>query len=224
MLISHHHRFIFTKTVKTASTTVELYFERWCMAEGECKSSEGCQEYESSVGVVGCRQAKPPSDSRWWNHMPAALIRDQVGSEIWNDYIKFCTMRNPFDKAISAFYFFAEPRASLRNSDPDGERRRFERWLEEGGLPIDRAQYLIDGVLCVDEVIRYERLHQDVERLCALVGVPWIPGLLGAFKTGIRPQRAVPQQLYTSRSRQLVAEAYAPELELFGYSFPTPVP
>lgn len=35
MLISHRKRFIFTKTAKTAGTSVESYFEQYCMPEGE---------------------------------------------------------------------------------------------------------------------------------------------------------------------------------------------
>ena len=37
MLISHRKQFIYTKTYKTAGTSVEVYFEPYCMQEGEWK-------------------------------------------------------------------------------------------------------------------------------------------------------------------------------------------
>ncbi len=35
MLVSHRHQFIYTKTHKTASTSVEAYFERFCFPPGD---------------------------------------------------------------------------------------------------------------------------------------------------------------------------------------------
>jgi len=33
MLVSHLKKFIFIKSMKTASTSVEVYFERYCVAD-----------------------------------------------------------------------------------------------------------------------------------------------------------------------------------------------
>jgi hypothetical protein len=52
MLISHRYRFICTKTVKTAGTSVENFFEEFCMPEGEWTESHGRDEYESPTGII----------------------------------------------------------------------------------------------------------------------------------------------------------------------------
>jgi hypothetical protein len=44
MLISHRKRFIFFKTSKTAGTSVESFFEKFCYAEGEWKFSHAREE------------------------------------------------------------------------------------------------------------------------------------------------------------------------------------
>src|SRR5689334_12041430 len=110
MLISHRKRFIYTKTVKTAGTSVESYFEPYCMREGEWTFSHAREESVSEAGIVGIRSGEPLEIQGviWWNHMPAKTIRALIGDAVWNDYFKFCIVRNPFDAVVSAYRFFWE--------------------------------------------------------------------------------------------------------------------
>ena len=221
VLVSHPHRFIYTKTVKTGGTSVESYFERFCMPPGEWSQSHLRDEHVSDFGIVGVRAAVPPPGCRYWNHMPAQLIRERVGEAVWGSYFKFCVVRNPYDKVVSAFYYFQrlEQRAFTSMAD---EQARLERWLQSAAhaLPIDRDKYLIDGAFCLDGVLRYETLPADLERLCARLGLPYEPAWLPRFKTGTRPQHGVTRELYTEKARQIVAAAFAFELAHFNYSFP----
>ncbi|KPA10844.1 hypothetical protein MHK_008953, partial [Candidatus Magnetomorum sp. HK-1] len=47
MLVSHRHKFIYTKTFKTAGTSVESYFEPFCMNDGEWSRSHPRDQYIS---------------------------------------------------------------------------------------------------------------------------------------------------------------------------------
>lgn len=106
MLISHRKKFIFTKTGKTAGTSVESYFEKDCMPEGDWQESHTRDEYVSEFGIIGYRGESLKKDScKWYNHMSAKKIRQQIGEDIWNSYYKFTVIRNPFDKLISSFYY-----------------------------------------------------------------------------------------------------------------------
>lgn len=226
MLVSHRYKFLYTKTVKTGGTSVESYFERFCMPEGEWTLTQGREEYVSESGILGYRGKKIPNGCTWWNHMPAALIRQGVGEEIWASYFKFCVIRNPFDKAVSAFFFFRKTRDDSNLPDPseagvlDGLRAEFEAWLETSTLPKDRDKYLIDGKFSLDDVIRYERLASDLERIGARLGLPYTPHALPTFKSGIRPKGIEVGSLYTDRSRSIVEDFYKFELEYFNYTFP----
>ncbi|MDG2617288.1 sulfotransferase family 2 domain-containing protein [Thermoleptolyngbya sichuanensis XZ-Cy5] len=219
MLVSHGHQFIYTKTLKTASTSVEAYFEPFCVEEGAANLARVREESVSAAGIVGYRGPGKPEGCRWWNHMPAAQIREQLGEDLWTRYFKFCVIRNPYEKAISAFYFGRSHAPSAPDS-PSSDAAAFEHWLMTHGPPIDRNKYLIDGQFCLDEVIRYESLAADLERICAKLGVPWNPEALPQLKTGTRPKVAIARALYTNKSRQLVETAYAFELDYFGYQFP----
>lgn len=164
MLVSHGYRFIYTKTRKTAGTSVESYFEPFCMRDGEWSQRhfrEEREEYVSPAGIIGYRSTWSERRARarhrglvgprdrtglsriqtveagaacWWNHMPAWLIREQLGDEIWKGYSKFCVIRHPFEKAISAYYHSKRlttirrgGRLELWNED---DPQQFEAWLE----------------------------------------------------------------------------------------------
>jgi hypothetical protein len=217
MLISHRRQFIYTKTFKTAGTSVESYFEPWCMGDGEWTQLHERPQYESAHGVIGFRGIDPPPRLRWWNHMTAAEIRARAGDAVWNGYFKFCVIRNPYDRAVSAFYF-DRSKGRVAPSDDD-EGAQFERWLLEGHFRMDREQYVIGGRLAVDDVIRYERLALDLEAVCARLGLPWEPARLPTFKAGIRPVLDL-ESIYSERARAAVARQCAFEIERFGYVFP----
>jgi Sulfotransferase family len=220
MLVSHRHKFIYTKTVKTGGTSVESYFEPFCMVNGEWSQVHFREEYVSSSGIIGYRGHTPPQTVTWWNHMPAANIKALLGEEIWSNYFKFCIVRNPYEKAVSAYYFFKKNSADTVSSVKIDESSLFEQWLESSGPPIDRDKYLIDGQFCLDHVIRYESLNQDLKELCHRFRLPWKPAGLPNFKRGIRPKNISLEHLYTEKSKALVSTAYQFELAYFGYSFP----
>jgi hypothetical protein len=233
MLVSHRKRFIYTKTLKTASTSVESYFEPYCMSEGEWSFTKGRPEHISEAGIIGCRTGDllVIQGSTWWNHMPAATIMALVGERIWNDYYKFCVIRNPFDKLVSAYHGV---RTRIRREDgviekgrfraelldtPENLKEDFEDWLKTDMLPPDRNKYLIDGEFCLDDVIRYEKLLEDIERVSNKLAIPFTPERLPQLKAGRRPERPL-LDYYSDNSVEIVANAFSYELERFGYSPP----
>ena len=225
MLVSHRKRFIYTKTVKTAGTSVESYFEPYCMPEGEWEFSNAREEYVSPTGIIGYRgdDKDARKSAKWWNHMSAAAIRNQLGASVFDGYFKFCVIRNPFDKVVSAFHFFSAQsgqHASLLTLDRDSLKQQFELWVSNGKLAIDRNKYLIDNVISVDYFIRYESLHAGIEHVCNVLGIPFEPEKIPRLKSGIRAGAFSVADYYTPRSIEIVATAYEFELDHFGYMKP----
>ena len=203
MLVSHRYKFIYTKTLKTAGTSVEAYFERFCM-DGEGRTlAHQRGEYVSPTGIIGFRGRTLPTGTRWWNHMPAAMIKERLGDETWAGYFKFCVVRNPYEKAISFFSFNFHLQGQDANK-PDGleeARQQLETWLSTVQMPVDRDKYLIDGIFSLDEVLRYETLATDFERVCNRLAIPWEPASLPTLKAGHRPDIMSAAALYTDRAR-----------------------
>lgn len=241
MLVSHRKSFVFTKTVKTAGTSVESYFERWCMPEGEWQQLHGRPEHISAAGIVGERSSHP-SNARWYNHMSAYNIRKQLGHDCWERYLKFTVVRNPYDKLISGFFMFGRNPSDDRSGYD--EIRGFRTWLHSFGkfvamnkmlieaqeAPhyskpivlslIDRDKYLIDGNECVDQFIRHENLVTDMENLCDKLMIPFEVHRIPEFKKSKRDHQIPISEYFDRQSQEIVQELYAWEISRFGYSLP----
>jgi len=216
MLVSHRHGFIYTKTLKTAGTSVEVYFEPFCMREGEWVPSHYREEYVSETGIVGRRCDDHVAVRQgWWNHMPAQDIRDRLGQDCWDRYFKFCVVRDPYEKMISAFFFAHQGREECLR--PELSPKLFALWLTSFALPVDRNKYLLDGAFALNDVIRHESLADDMGRICRRLDLPWEPQRMPRYKMGVRPDWASAAHMYEPESRQVVQDAFAYEFQAFGY-------
>jgi hypothetical protein len=218
VLISHVCKFIYLKTLKTGGTSVEIYFEPFCVDPAKREGdSHGRDPETSDWGVVGSRGY---SDETWYNHMAASRIRELAGETVWRDYFKFCVVRNPFDKVVSYFWHDIAPpvRDHLKNVDFSAVRDTFGRWVEFRRLPRDRGIYCIEGEVAVDRFLRYERLQQDLEEVCRRLTIPWQPARLGRFKSDTRLRHENFHEYYTEASAAVVREEFGWELNYFGYA------
>lgn len=240
MLVSHRKKFIYTKTIKTAGTSVESYFEKYCMPEGDWVFSHTREEYSSRSGIIGYRGSEPKG-KRWLNHTPAAAIKDEVSQTVWNDYFKFCVVRNPFTKMVSAYHHFVakQPTPSLKRRLAKQIRRlqtgqqnpadlvqgethteRFQSWVKNGGWIDDRDKYIIDDQVCVDYFILQEDLASGVEHVCKRLQIPFESENLPNLKTQ-KATKSIPiAEYYDSETIDIIERLYAYEIEKFGYGFP----
>jgi hypothetical protein len=235
MLISHKKKFIFTKTAKTAGTSVESYYEPFCMPEGEWQELHRRSEYVSETGIIGYR-GKDASGCKYYNHMPATEIRDLIGKERWDSYFKFTVVRNPFTKLVSGWYHFRRPNVGVFSicksiiRDPaylpsllfkKKDIAEFRAWVRSGGRIIDRDKYLIDGQVAVDCFIKQEELAEGIQHVNAVLGISNYNREIPTFKSGMRDKSIPIRDFYDSKTEKLVRESYAWEFERFGYEMPT---
>lgn len=214
MLVSHGKKFIYTKTAKTASTSVESYFEPFCMPEGVWQFEHAREETVTDEGIIGYRGADT-AGKRWFNHMSCKDIRRQLGAVLWEQYFKFAVIRNPFDKLLSG-YFFAQRPTGTDKELIDG----FRRWVRAGGAIIDRHTYTIDGEVCLDYFIRYEALEQGIAEVCRRLQLPFDAQRIPRLKAGFRERQIPMQDFYDQDTAAIAAETYAFELAYFNYQPP----
>lgn len=206
MILSHRHRFIFIKTLKTAGTSIEVSLGRFCGPDDVLTPITPAEEGHS-----------PRNHAGFYNHMPAAEIRSRVGPEIWASYFKFTFERNPWDKVVSYFHWVqALGHRFVSFADFIAQCVRQERFPLQ--LPSSRGLYHIDGKLAVDRVGRYESLVQDLGEICAKVGLDF-DGALPHAKGGLRPKGRPYADYYTPETRAMVALYFAPEIRELGYRF-----
>jgi hypothetical protein len=231
VIISHQHRFIFIKTRKTAGTSIEMFLSALCGPEDIVTPiAEAGHPAHGHVGFFDplpeIRLGRPVvrtlreaiARRRFYNHIPAASVRARVPPRIWHDYHTFCVERDPWDKTLSHF-------AWLRTRLPGGASLTFDEYLDRGRLCVDHPSYTEPGVperLIVDEVLQYATLNEDLQRTFRMLGIPFQPPLPATAKASVRTDRRPYHEVYTEQQRASVAQAFAREIELFGYRFDAP--
>ena len=143
MIICHPQRTIFVETKKIAGTSFEIALSGLCgpdctitpispVDEALRKKLEcrGAQNYQHPVWHLGPDNATYTCPVTFYNHLPAAEIRDAVPDAIWSQYRKVTLVRPPFDVAIS-MYYWQDHVSQLATNDID-----FGRFVAsmEGGL------------------------------------------------------------------------------------------
>lgn len=229
MLVSHRKEFIYTKTYKTASTSIELLFEPYCLPGGEAELSHERDEKVTKAGIVGCRGCDG-KHAKWYNHMPAAKIRDKIENEIWKSYYKFCSIRNPFDKAVS---MYNHVRSDYKNGYINGIlrgktaslsktllKKDFERFVKT--FKSDRNKYSINEKFSLDGVIFFENLLEDVEKTIETVEVDAKIEEMPTIKSGNRINNYETHEYYSKNSKKYIEKEFSFEMEVFGYVFPGP--
>ena len=211
MLISTQKNFVYTKTFKTASTSVEMYFEPYCTPPNT-PLIQGSKARVSTYGVVGNRTGD--DNHKYWDHLPAHRIRELFPTE-WEEYFKFCTMRDPFDKVASGFFFFNP------SYDRNNTVQEFRTWLmTKQDTMVDRDRYMIEDEICMDYFIRYETLYDDIEMVCNHLGLDFEPENVPELKRDYRDRSLSLSELYDRDTIDLVTSHYEFELDYFNYQSP----
>lgn len=228
MILSHEHRFIFIKTRKTAGTSIEVFLSSHC-GEGDVVTPiwpavEGHRPRNHTgvwnpipelrdFGAGGVRHAAGDflRGRRFYNHMPARLVRARIGERTWRSYFKFCVERNPWDKTLSHYHMVR---------DRAGRDLAFDEYLRGGEFATDYALYTDrSGDLIVDHVLRYERLSADLAEVFDRLGVAFDGNLGVRAKGGHRADRRPYRDVYTEEQRERVRRAFASEIAALGYEF-----
>jgi hypothetical protein len=103
------------------------------------------------------------------NHTPARVIKNEE-PELWNNaYLKFATIRNPWEVEVSSFFYkmsktvvLGHPEVHLKTS-----LNGFAGFLKAGGIR-PMIDFLVDenNEIMVDEILRVENLKQDLDKMC----------------------------------------------------------
>jgi hypothetical protein len=225
VIISHTHRFIFIKTRKTAGTSIEVFLSGHC-GEGDvftpilphvephvARNHKGFWNPQLFAGDESLVQSVRALAQRrkFWNHMPARMVRDRVPEHVWRDYYKVAVERNPWDKTLSHFH--------MHKARPNGPGT-LDEYLARGRFCLNYPQYTDRaGALMVDRVVRYENLMDELGAVFAQVGIPFSGDLGVQAKANFRGDRAHYRHVYTEQQRRIIERVFAPEIALFDYTF-----
>mgnify|MGYP001818197108 CR=1 FL=1 len=229
MIINHKYKFIFIKTRKTAGTSIEVALSKFCdendVITPIAKEDELLRQKKGFRGEQNCNVPWHRYRALDWlnlvfkarrlrfkNHSEAAFIRRYIDEEIWNSYFKFCFERNPFDKAISRYYWSAKPpRPEISEYLSSASQRRLSNW----------GTYTIDDQLVVDFVGRYETLADDLATIGNKLGLPEELSLPRA-KGSHRQNREHYSRVLNQEARARIEAVCAKEIQAFDYAWTEP--
>jgi hypothetical protein len=228
MILSHEHRFIYIKTYKTASSSIESALA------GICGPNDVITPARPDLMAA---RARPPQNYRlihplvpkrpflkrllrrperyyhpsvgYYEHMPAWRVRAYVGEEVWRTYFKFSFERNPWDRQVSWYYYKWHAKGKGKEfSDFMQDRKR--AYVENFEL------YSSEDQIILDFVGRYEALDEDFRKALSHIGIAEALQLPQVNKSDRdRDYR----RFYDDATKGIVADWYRREITHFGYEF-----
>ncbi len=226
VLVSFEREFVFHKTSKTGSTSVEMYLEPWCRPPGAAVA-ERTRQHRSRHGIVGARMTGRPGWlgarlAPWRNHMPAAEVRRRLGPARFDRCLKIAVVRDPFDRALSR-YLWAERGRAPDPARPKALAAAFTDWLRAAPTPDDADIVHVAGTYAPEVTLRHERLPADLAALCARLQIPWQPARLPHAKRARAPGALPLHRIYTPEAASIPRARGAWMSPRFGHA-PSPCP
>lgn len=227
MIISHKHKFIFIKTRKTASTSIEILLSSILGKEDiitpispvdEKKRYQFCKKKPQNF-IINISKYKPSDITRilksgkplqFQNHDDVGFVKSHINDEVWNTYYKFAFDRNPWDKCISMYYYEG-------GSEKYQNFKDFLMTYDLNKLSVyDQLQH--KGRLQVDKIYKYEELDKSLIHISDKLNLERKLELKNIkTKSDFRNKKRKNNDYYDEESRQLVKTIFAREILINNY-------
>ena len=144
--------------------------------------------------------------------------------EYWDSFFKFAFVRNPWDHAISDFYWKVKNR-NIKNVDFKeflfrlADPLRLDKEKIRPQIITNWSIYTINDKVALDFIGRYENLEKDLEKIENIIGVKLNINNVWA-KANIRNKNKAIADYYDEESIELVRRIYKKEIEEFNYQIP----
>ncbi|GLS40099.1 hypothetical protein GCM10010869_56960 [Mesorhizobium tianshanense] len=211
MLLSLEKNFLFIHIPKTAGSSVTRALGPWCVKPQRTQ----WRRLLSHLPVP-----EKPQNAFLRQHDKASWAKRKLPAEIYDSAYKFAVVRNPFELAVSSYYFRKEHLSGRRrNRARVLDFKTFLRYLERKNrfVRVDQTSWISDrhGNLIIDEVLRFETLAEQFNALVERLG---LPGEVKLPRTNVNAPydyRAV----YDDEAKSIVRRLFFRDFERFGYEF-----
>ncbi len=216
MIISHKYKFIFIKTRKTAGTSIEVFLAKQCGMEDVVTpiyppvsghTPRNFKGYFNPIGELIETNFKTfkgtlydwKNKRKFFNHMPAYVVKNRVSPDIWQNYFKFCVERNPWDKTVSHY--------NMKKYRRNGDLTFFD-YLKNGNYVTDYYHYSSPKTkkILVDKIFKK-------------LGINYDGHLNENAKTSYKKSNLSYKDYYDNEGFSLIKKIFEKELLLLNYEF-----
>lgn len=230
MLISHKYKFIFFKSVKTASTSTFAFFTPYCLPENlkaEYDFKKRPLDKHLGIfkeGIIGRKNANQKIGEHPRHVKPKYVkeMLDKIDSNIWKTYFKFVNIRNPWDMTVSRYFFY-------KNYVWPNKKFDFQKFVQDlyesqyvigNEKATSRDMYTLNKEYICDFHIRYESLKEDIKKVCENLQIKeFNVKTLQNFNSEFRENKKNYKEMYNEKTKKLVEKMYIKDIEKFEYGF-----
>ena len=204
-MISYRHKFIYIHPPKTAGNSIQSSLAEFCDDEiverpsvGNVLDEDGCQ----GLDVLNLNFNM---DKSIQIHAKLQHYAEVLGNE-WTQFTIFASIRNPWERVISATAFFTPhdlPSRVLEENElvfPEP----ISRYLEVRGEPSGKIEF-----------IRFENLAADFDKICRKSNLKIVKPLPRKNRTKHLPYR----EYFNEKTKELCASKYSLDIKMFDYQF-----
>jgi hypothetical protein len=186
---------------------------------------EYCHEIVGEEGVVGYRGPNR-GNAVFWNHMPCRQV-EFLQPEAFKSYTKISIVRDPYQKAVSLFLWLGPLGYSqaIRMSAeyPSQLKNLFLLFLKnQKGLEdmlTDESRLFLNGRPCIDRMLSFEDLRNDLGKLVRDLELPLDTQYLGRYKdSGSKGYAHKVEHFFIQESIDIVNRLCDKYCSYFGYS------
>ncbi len=217
MLISHSHQFIFFHVTKVAGISITNALQAYIEEPTHFRIARPAAEINS----------KPNPMYEMWKsallHAKAKDVKKELSPEIFANYFKFAFVRNPWDWQVSMRHFILKETTHIHHERIKA-MQSFEEYLNwvinaknpypKGGTKFQKEAIADnENNLLVNYIGRFEELATGFNQVCQYLKLDTsLPHLN-------KSQHSDYKSHYDETTREMVAECFKDDIELFGYYF-----
>lgn len=205
--ISHEYKCIYIRSTRTASTSIiQTLGNLWSLGNDDdiCLTNDGKKWFNES------------EKRRFNGHFTANQVKSIVKKNIWKNYFKFSSIRNPWDRIVSLYFWRIEKDPIFRT-----HIKSFDEFVLTNNFSNRGGPRLIDfccdekGKNLVDYCIRYEYLQKDFKKALKKFNYDFKGELIHSGSS----EHEYYRNYYNSKTKDIIYDYYKKDIKLFKYEF-----
>ena len=197
MILSENHKFAYIAIPKTGTTSVHRAFSN---LDDDTLFIEG--KNHNQKGRV---------NEFIYKHIRAINLKTQI--ENFDKYFKFTFVRNPYDRFVSWIYYHYHRHDKIKL-----HKHSFKELVSECPEYIWDCQFSFvfseDNKNLMNFVGKLENFQEDFNTICDKIGIP-----RQEIPHTNKSKHKHYTEYYDDETREIVAQRFAKDIELFGYEF-----